>query len=167
MIASTLATGNGHTLMRLQAPMTIWMGRTRATTSRFGTIQEFDLSGNKASAQIGKLDIQLYGFSTRSLLVVGKSFSVRYCTLKSTSYNPSSYSRHIMSVNTVVACVLSDHLGQRRYDQSDVARGPFIYYVSTFFLSTPTFSRSFWSIYLLHELKISNYSMKISSNCKV
>ena len=43
--------------------------------------------------------------------------------------------------------------------------GPFIYYVSTFFLSTTSFSRNFGSFcFLFYVLNISNYSMKISSN---
>ena len=48
-----------------------------------------------------------------------------------------------------------------------VSKGPFIYYVSTFFLSTTTFSRIFLSDFFLHLLKFQNAAWKIRLNVMV
>ena len=46
------------------------------------------------------------------------------------------------------------------------SKGPFIYYVSTF-LYQPQHFHKFFENFLLYQLKISNYSMKILSKCNV
>ena len=48
-----------------------------------------------------------------------------------------------------------------------VSKGPLIYYVSTFFLSTTTFSRIFLSAFFLHLLKFQNAAWKIRLNVMV
>ena len=47
------------------------------------------------------------------------------------------------------------------------AKGPFIYYVSTFLISHHIFTNFLSNLFLFYVLKISKYSLKISSKCNV